>query len=234
MIMTRVLAVAALLAVLGGAAPASGKVDDLYALRYGAKTNVLAAYDPVRLVPSGPAVRLGNFGHAWSISPDRRNFVAAAGWRPTKGEPAAVRFVDLVSRRVEGTVSLAGELRRVTATAWIRGRVLVVVSGSSSTSVYAVDPERRLVISKVEVPGTVVLGERAQDKLVLLLASPERIGPATIAVVDQSPRVRDRRPAKDLRGNDDDGRGCRPSHHNPPARYDARPVERARLRLWSK
>ncbi len=187
--MARVLASAAVLVVLAGAAPASGKVDELYALRFGAKTNLLVPYDPVRLVPSGAPIRMGRFGHAWSISPDRQRLVAAAGVR-RKGEPTAVRFVDLVSRRIEGTVTLPGEFSRVMATAWIRGRVLVVVSGSSSTRVYVVDPGRRVAISQFEVPGSVVLGERAQSSLVLLLAAPDRVGPATIAVVDQSPRVR--------------------------------------------
>jgi hypothetical protein len=184
------LALAAVLLALAGASPASGKVGDLYALRYGAKMNLLVPYDPVRLVPSGPAIRMGHFAHVWSISPDRSRFVAAAGWRPTKGKPAALRFVNLTTGRVEGTLSLPGEFRRVTATAWVRGRVLVAVSGSSSTTVYSIDPERRVTISQVEFPGTVVLGERARSFLVLLLASPNRIGPATIAVVDQSPRVR--------------------------------------------
>lgn len=189
MIMARALAVAAVLVVLAGAAPASGKVDELYALRYGAKMNLLIPYDPVRLVPSGSPIRMGQFGHAWSISPDRQRLVAAAGVR-RKGEPTVVRFVDLGSRRIEGTVTLPGEFSRVTATAWIRGRVLVVVSGSSGTRVYAVDPDRLVTISQIEFPGTVVLGERAQSSLVLLLAAPNQIGPATIAVVDQSPRVR--------------------------------------------
>lgn len=189
MIMARALVIAAVLVVLAGAGPASGKVDELYALRYGAKMNLLVPYDPVRLVPSGSPIRLGQFGHAWSISPDRQRLVAAAGVR-RKGEPTAVRFVDLASRRVEGTVTLPGEFSRVTATAWIHGRVLVVASGSSATRVYAVDPDRRVTISQIEFPGTVVLGERAQNSLVLLLAAPNRIGPATIAVVDQSPHVR--------------------------------------------
>jgi hypothetical protein len=189
MIMARALAVAAVLVVLGGAAPASGKADALYALRFGAATNLLVPYDPVRLVPVGSPIRMGQFGHAWSISPDRQRLVAAAGVR-RKGEPTAVRIVDLATQRVEGTVTVPGEFSRVTATAWIRGRILVVVSASSATRVYAVDPDRRLTISQIDFPGTVVLGERAQSSLVLLLASPDRIGPATIAVVDQSPRVR--------------------------------------------
>jgi hypothetical protein len=189
MILARVLATAAVLVALAGAAPASGKVDELYALRYGAKMNVLVPYDPVRLVPSGAPIRMGQFGHAWSISPDRQRLVAAAGVR-RNGERTAVRIVDLARQRAEGTVILPGEFSRVTATAWIRGRVLVVVSGSGATRVYAVDPDRRVTISQIEFPGTVVLGERAQSSVVLMLAAPNQIGPATIAVVDQSPRVR--------------------------------------------
>jgi hypothetical protein len=189
MITARAVAIAGVVVLFAGAGPASGKTDALYALRYGAKTNLLVPYDPVRLVPSGSPIRMGQFGHAWSISPDRQRLVAAAGVR-RKGEPSAVRFVDLASRRVEGTVTLAGEFSRVTATAWIRGRVLVVVSGSSATRVYAIDPDRRVTVSQIEFPGTVVLGERTQSSLVLLLAAPNQIGPATIAVVDQSPRVR--------------------------------------------
>jgi hypothetical protein len=68
--------------------------------------------------------------------------------------------------------------------------VLVIVSGASSTTAYSVDPERRVAIGRVEFPGTVVLGERAQSGVVLLLVQPDRIGPVTLAVVDQSPRVR--------------------------------------------
>jgi hypothetical protein len=190
LVMTRMLALAVVLGALVGASPASGKVDDLYAFRYGAKMNVLVPYDPVRLVPNRPAIRMGHFAHAWSISPDRSRLVAAAGWRPTKGELAALRFVDLTTGRVEGTLSLPGEYRRVTATAWVRGRVLVAVSGSNSTTVYSIDSERRVTISKAEFPGTVVLGERARRNLILLLAPPDRIGPATIAVVDHAARVR--------------------------------------------
>lgn len=190
MIMARMLPLAAVLVALSGTSSASGKVDDLYALRYGAKMNVLVPYDPARLVPSGSPIRLGRFAQAWSVSPDRSRFVAAAGRRSTEREPAAVQLVDLASRRVEGKVSLPGEFGRVMATAWIQGRVLVVVSGSSTTRVYAIDPDRRVRISQTEFPGVVVLGERAQGKLVLLLSAPDRIGPAWLAVVDRSPHAR--------------------------------------------
>src|SRR3989475_7810718 len=118
--MARVLALAAVLLALLGASPASSKLGDLYALRYGAKMSLLVPYDPVRLVPSGRAIGIGHFAHAWSISPDRSRFVAAAGWQLTKGEPAALRFVDLETGRLAGTVRFTGEFRRVTATAWVR------------------------------------------------------------------------------------------------------------------
>jgi len=192
--MARLPALAGVALALIGASPASGAAGDLYALRYGAKMSLLVPYDPVRLVPSGQAIRIGNFAHAWSISPDRSLFVAAPGWRITKGEPAALRFVDLAGGRLDGTVRVAGEFGRVTATAWVSGRVLVVVSGSGSgsgsTRVYSIDPDERVVSSRVEFPGVVVLGERTPSRLVLLLAPGEQIGSATIAVVDRSLRVR--------------------------------------------
>jgi hypothetical protein len=187
--MKRMLALAGVLLTMLGASAANGKVRDFYALRYGANMNLLVPYDPVRLAPSGTAIRLGRFAHAWSISPDRSQFVSAAGVR-RKGEPTALRFVDLTSGRSEGTVTLPDELRRVTATAWVRGRVLAVVSGSDSTTVYGIDPQRRVTIGQIQFSGIVVLGERALHRLVLLLAPADRIGPATVAVVDQGLRVR--------------------------------------------
>lgn len=184
------MALSVVLLALVGASPASGKMGDLYALRYGAQMNMVVPYHPVRLVPSGPAIRTGHFANAWSISPDRSRLVVAPSVRPTKGLPTGLRFVDLASGRVEGTMTLPGEYRRVTATAWVRGRVLAVVSGSDSTTIYSIDPDKRMKVAQTDVPGTVVLGERAHNRLVLLLATPNMIGPATVAIVDQSPRVR--------------------------------------------
>jgi hypothetical protein len=108
----------------------------------------------------------------------------------TRGEPAALRFVDLARGRVEGTVPLAGEFRRVVGTAWVGGRVLAIVSGGGSTTVYSIDPDERSVVGRVELPGAVALGERSPSGVVLLLATPDAIAPATLAVVDRAPRVR--------------------------------------------
>ncbi len=190
-IVVRPLALVVVLLALVAASPAGGKGDHFYALRYGANANLLVPYDPVRLVAAGPSIRLGRFAQAWSISPDRSRFVAApSGPALTQGGSTALRFVNLASSQIEGTMSLPGEQRRVTATAWVHGRVLAIVSGSDSTTVYAVDPHERTVVSQVEFPGTVVLGERTASSVLLLLARPGAIGPATVAVVDQTPRVR--------------------------------------------
>jgi hypothetical protein len=185
----RTLALAVVVA-LAGASTASAKVGDLYALRYGAKMSLLVPYDPVRLVPSGGAIRTGNCGQAWSVSADRKRFAAAVGWRLAKGKPAELCFVDLAHGRVDGRMSLPGEHGRVAATAWARGNVLAVVTGGTSTTVYSVDPDRRRVLGKVEVEGALVGGERSPNGLVLLLERPDVIGPATIAVVDPRPRAR--------------------------------------------
>lgn len=188
--MTRLLAFGAVLVALAVASPAGGKVGTLYALRYGAQTNVLVPYDPVKLVPSGaPSIRTGSFGYAWSISPNRTLLVAANRWTPTPGHATAVQFVDLATGQIEGTASLPDEPGRIVATAWVRGRVLAVAAGTTTT-VYSIDPNERKVVGRVTLPGVVVLGERTRNGLVLLLAPRDRIGAATLAVVDQSPRLR--------------------------------------------
>ena len=184
----RAAALAAFLALVVPAS-ASAKLGDLYALRYGAHGNVLTPYNPTTLRPSGPAIRLGRFGNSWSVSSDRTRLVAAAGVRRA-GEPTAVRFVDLRAGKVAGSVALEGERRRVTATAWVRGRVLVVVAGGGSTTVYSVDPNMRVVVGRVEVAGVLVSGERTAARLVLLLAPADSIGAAMVAVVDQAARAR--------------------------------------------
>jgi hypothetical protein len=189
-IVTRLIALGIVLVTLVAPAGASSATGDLYAFRFGPRMNLLVPYDPIRLVPAGATIRMGHFGQAWSTGPDRSRLVAAAGWRPTKGEPAALRFVDLVTGRVEGTATLAGELRRVAATTWIGDRVLAILSASSSTTIDAVDAETRTMVASVDVPGVVVVGERTPSSLVLVLAQPDRIGPATIAVVDRAARVR--------------------------------------------
>lgn len=205
---TRFLALGAVLVTLAGASPAGGKIGTLYALRYGAQTNLLVPYDPVRLVPTGAvSIRTGSFGYAWSISPDRTRFVAAAGWRPTPGRVAAIRIVDLAAGRVEGTVSLRGELGRVVATAWVGGRVLAVAAGTTTT-VYSIDPDARQVVGQIALPGVVVLGERVRSGLVLLLAPRDRIGPATLAVVDRSLRVRTLKLSRISAGSSATGEGA--------------------------
>ena len=188
--MLRTLALAVVLAALAGGSTASAKVANLYALRYGAQLNLLVPYDPVRLVPSGRAIDVGHFAQAWSLSPDRMRFVGAAGWRKTSGQPASLRFVDLESGQIEGTLRLHGERGRVVATAWVRGRVLAVVSGTDGTMVYSIDPDTRTVVGKADAPGNVVAGVRSENGVALLLETADRIGPVTLAFADQRPRVR--------------------------------------------
>ena len=182
-------ATVAVVLLLVVAAPASGKLGDLYSLRYSATGNALTPYDPASLRPSGPGIGLGRFGHAWSLNADHTRLVAATGVR-RPGRRAEIRFVDLRAGEAGPAMTLGHERRRVAATAWVRGRVLVVVVGDESTTVYAADPKRRTIVVSVEVPGGLVAGERTAARLVLLLAPAGGIGPATLAVVDQAPRAR--------------------------------------------
>lgn len=186
--MTRIAALAALLAALGTTTSAA-KSEAIHGLRYGAHGNVLTPYDPVTLRPSGSPVGLGRFAHAWSVSLDRTRFVAAVGMR-RPGEDAALRFADLEDGTLTGTLTLDGEGNRVAATAWVGSRVLAVVAGRATTTVYAVDPRLPAVAGRVELDGVLVSGVRTAARLVLLLAPADAIGPATVAVVDGSPRAR--------------------------------------------
>jgi hypothetical protein len=187
-IVTRTLALALLLVPLG-AASTGAKSAAIHGLRYGAHGNVLTAYDPVTLQPSRPPIQLGRFAQAWSISLDRTRFVAAVGTR-RPGEEAALRFVDLERGAVSATLTIEGERRRIAATAWVRGRVLAVATGGSTTTVYSVDPQAPAVVGKVELDGVLVSGVRTSSSFVLLLAPEDAIGPAVVASVDQSPRAR--------------------------------------------
>ena len=86
-------------------------------------------------------------------------------------------------------MSLPDEVGRVVATAWVGGRLLAV-STVRTSAVSSVDPDARKAVGRVELPGTVLLGERTQSGLVLLLAPRDRIGPAKLAVVDRLLHVR--------------------------------------------
>ena len=181
--MLRTLALAVVVVALAGASTASAKVGDLYALRYGAQLNLLVPYDPVRLVPSGRAIDVGHFAQAWSLSPDRTRFVAAAGWRKTRGEPTSLRFVDLDEWPNRGDVEVARRAQarrrdRVGARPRARGGVgrggddcLLGRSGSA-----------RSVVGKAEAPGNVVVGVRSHNGVALLLetAGSDRAGHARI------------------------------------------------------
>jgi hypothetical protein len=180
---------AALVIASMSAAPASSKAREMYAFRYGAKMNLLVPYDPQSLAPSGPAIRLGRFGNAWSVNADRSRLVAAAGVR-APGEATQLRFVDLEAGRVERTVTVPSEFRRVSATAWVGGRVLAVVAGAAETTVFAIDPELGTVVGRAELSGRMLAGERSSSGLALLLAPADAIGAARITLVDQRASAR--------------------------------------------
>jgi hypothetical protein len=156
----------------------------------------LVRFDPVTLRPrAGGRVALGSFQDGWSFSPDRNELVLGFANPSCVGGSTALRFVDTARMRRLGDVPLLPN-GTVEATNWLDAtHVLAVVQASDCITekgaiVFAVDAATRTVSSRTPIPGQVVAVVRARDALLLLLAPRNRIGPAQLAVVRESGRVR--------------------------------------------
>lgn len=147
------------------------------------------AFTLVRLEPSsltrlsGPTVPLGRSAFAWSFTADRTK-VAIGGQE-------GLRFVDTRAMRPLGRLSLPHRLALPsnggTATffgvqplAWLAPRRVLVLAPPRELLV--VDPVARRVIARRPLGGWVGRWARTDRRLVLLVHSPERIGPARIVV----------------------------------------------------
>ncbi|MGH3023167.1 MAG: hypothetical protein ACRDNI_05880 [Gaiellaceae bacterium] len=94
-----------------------------------------------------------------------------------------VQVVDLERMKALGTIDVGtgGYFERLH---WVAPDLLLAsVSGLPSRAV-AIDPGARRVLSEHELEGTVVSSHPTEDGIVFLLAPPDRIGPARLAVFD--------------------------------------------------
>jgi hypothetical protein len=182
--------------VLGLAGPSSAKPVGLLGIEQnGARPVALWIYNPSTLRTQGGNVPLAGHGRAWSFSPDRSQIALASAWSATLARPTSVRFVEMThtSMRVLGDLRLAGETASVRATAWLRpDRVLALLADGRSIRVLALDPRRLEVVGRKKVPAGFVLagGSTTKNGFVLLLTKRDAIGPATLATVDSSLRLR--------------------------------------------
>jgi hypothetical protein len=94
-----------------------------------------------------------------------------------------VQLVDLDRMKSLGTIDVGGSgyFERLHWTA--PDRLLASISGLPSRAV-ALDPEGQRVLSEHDLDGTILSSRPLENGLVLLLAPPDRIGPARLAVFD--------------------------------------------------
>lgn len=166
------------LLVLGALASSAGAAtpERVLAVEYGDRGASLRWLTAERLRPAGPpALALGRLGGSTvAVSPDRRlAAVAGAGGR--------LHVVELDRLRVQGTLRLG--TGHVTAAVWRRPDRLLVLAHGDPAQAVVVDPLRREVVTRCELPAAV--GARlAERRLLLLVSARERIGEARLAVVE--------------------------------------------------
>jgi hypothetical protein len=158
----------------------------------------LVRIDPQSLQPlPGRGIRVGSGGCAprlggtacwtlppWTISPDGQRLAIA------RNATSSLQLVDVDRMRVTATVRLNGGA--IGALAWlVPGRVVAVQELSGERQrLLTIDLVKQRVTARRALGGSVQQLARTTEELVLLLAPPETIGPARIAIADRGGAVR--------------------------------------------
>lgn len=180
------LAAAVACALAAVATASAGSDGPLLAVRWSSGGVAVARYDGTSLRPASAPLRLRMPVHVWAFAPDGRS-VALAGGDVSSG--AALAVVDRSTLRKRFRVALS-ELR-VQGVSWPRANTVLVAGWTgSSTRVVALDATDGRRTGSVDIAGTIVSGEAAAGRLVLLVAPEQRIAAARLVVVDASLRAR--------------------------------------------
>jgi hypothetical protein len=132
----------------------------------------LVRVDRESLRPVSRRVALGGHGYAWSLSPDGRRL--AVGVDRANG----VRIFDVRKLKRLGQIpTWSGGIRTI---AWLAPRRLL---GWEPAGLFMLDPVARKRLDSPRASGEVVSVERAGNRLVLLTAPIQEIGPAQLALV---------------------------------------------------
>jgi hypothetical protein len=138
---------------------------------------LLVRADAVTLERRGRALDLGKSPiSTWVRSPDRGRLAIGSG------DGARVMFADLRTMR-PATLDL-GRNGYVAGLAWPRERRVVAAVSGTRVEILVVDPQTRRLVGRHRLRGVVTCASRSPDGLVLLVAPPDRIGPATLAVAN--------------------------------------------------
>jgi hypothetical protein len=207
---------AAALALVPGA---GAKGDELFAV-VGDRiaTQELVRLDPTTLAPLPGRVALEGHHTGSSLSPDGSTLVLGDVNESCVGGSTTLRFVDVRAMRTlddvplvkNGSVAATGWLDRTHVSAAIRAGDCI---SSTGTALVTVDASARRVVASTSLDGEIVAVARAPGRLVVLLAPKERIGVASLAVVDSRGAVRVAH-LRELRAGQSAG------GHGPPARIN--------------
>lgn len=145
----------------------------------------LAWLDARTLAPVGRRVGIGRppIGVA-ARSPDLRTLALTTG----EGRPG-LRFVDLRAMRETGRLRVQGT-GSLHPGIWPSPDRLVTVRGGADAELLIVNPDARNVLERRPLEGQVVSVTPSVRRLVVLLAPKAAVGPAHLAVVDESGSVR--------------------------------------------
>ena len=142
---------------------------------------------------SAKGVELGEqFSGFAEVSPDGSSVAVFSnpvqGPAGSAGSPT-VRFVDARRMRAAGEELVLPGGGYVAAVAWVDRRRLLVLAQGEQSRIVVVDALTRRIRATRAVEGRVVQSRETPSGIVLLLAPPDRIGPARLATVDARGRV---------------------------------------------
>jgi hypothetical protein len=177
-----VLAVAtAALALTAGAQAGAPDREPILGATFGSRSGELVRLDPLTLKPVGePLARLSVSWSALESADGTRVVVTSAG--------GPVRVLDSATGRV--VAHLAAGRVTLAPGAWSRPDRLLSVTPWQHSSLVALDPQAGRVIARRPLGGAVVEGVTSRGRLVLLVGTPGRIGPAHLVVVSPSGGMR--------------------------------------------
>jgi hypothetical protein len=162
--------------------PAVSPTGLLYAISWHGREATLYRVNPATLGRLSRKVFLGRFWSGRGFSPDGSRLALT---REAEDGPPALRILDVRTRRLARAVRLGPGGAWLSA--WLRRDRILVVRGEGLLVVDASGPR---VLRQVSFPGQLLQVERAGDVLVVLLARPNDVGPATLAVVDAEGELR--------------------------------------------
>jgi len=136
--------------------------------------SLLVRVDPRTLRPlPGRRISVGPHLHSWALSPDRSRLA----FSPHPG--GVVHVVDAKTLQPRGRIAFSGD----GLAAWLTPRRLLWIQPSEFT---LADPATRRHLLSKRIDGQVLGGVRARDRVALLVAPPEGVGPSRLVIVDSA------------------------------------------------